>query len=43
MLEGQTNIFEMLYPTYKTTKKIRMITFFSGYDSQCLAMKYLRS
>jgi DNA (cytosine-5)-methyltransferase 1 len=41
MLEGQTNIFEMLYPTYKITKKIRMITFFSGYDSQCLAMKYL--
>ena len=38
---GQTTIFEMLYPTYKITKKIRMITFFSGYDSQCLAMKYL--
>lgn len=41
MLEGQTSIFEMLYPTFKIDKKIRMITLFSGYDSQCLAMKYL--
>lgn len=41
MLEGQTNIFEMLYPTFKITKPIRAITLFSGYDSQCLALKYL--
>ena len=36
-----TTIFDMLYPKYKITKPIRMITLFSGYDSQCLAMKYL--
>lgn len=34
-------IFDELYPTFKITKKVRMLTFFSGYDSQCLAMKYL--
>lgn len=38
---SQTTIFDMLYPKYKITKKIRAITLFSGYDSQCLAMKYL--
>jgi len=41
MLEGQTNIFEMLYPTYKITKPIRLIEMFSGYGSQALALKYL--
>ena len=41
MIEEQYNIFDMLYPKYKITKPIRMLTFFSGYDSQCLAMKYL--
>ena len=41
MLEEQTNIFEMLYPTYKITKKIRLIEMFSGYGSQALALKYL--
>ena len=41
MIDGQYNIFDMLYPKYKITKPIRMLTFFSGYDSQCLAMKYL--
>lgn len=41
MVENQTTIFEMIYPTFKIDKKIRMITLFSGYDSQCLAMKYL--
>ena len=25
MLEGQTNIFEMLYPTFKIDKPIRLI------------------
>lgn len=38
---NQTTIFDMLYPKYKIKNKIRMITLFSGYDSQCLAMKYL--
>ena len=41
MLDNQTNIFEMLYETYKITKPIRLITLFSGYDSQALALKYL--
>ena len=41
MLEGQTNIFEMLYPTFKITKPIRLIEMFSGYGSQALALKYL--
>ena len=41
MLEGQTNIFEMLYPTFKITKPIRLIEFFAGYGSQALALKYL--
>ena len=37
----QLTIFDVMYPKYKITKPIRMITLFSGYDSQCLAMKYL--
>ena len=41
MVENQTNIFELLYPTFKITKPIRLITLFSGYDSQALALKYL--
>lgn len=40
-MDNQTNIFEMLYPTYKITKPIRLIEFFSGYGSQALALKYL--
>lgn len=31
----------MLYPTFKIEKPIRLITLFSGYDSQALALKYL--
>ena len=31
----------MLYPTFKIDKPIRLITLFSGYDSQALALKYL--
>lgn len=34
-------IFDILYPKYKIEKPIRMITLFSGYDSQCLGMNYL--
>ena len=41
MLEGQTNIFEMLYPTFKIDKEIKLITLFSGYDSQALSLRYL--
>ena len=38
---NQTNIFEMLYDTYKITKPIRMIEFFAGYGSTKLAWDYL--
>lgn len=41
MLEGQTNIFEMIYPTYKITKKIRTIELFAGYGSTKLGWNYL--
>lgn len=40
-MEGQTTIFEMLYPTYKIKKPIRLIELFAGYGSQALALKYL--
>ena len=40
-MENQTNIFEMLYDTYKITKPIRMIEFFAGYGSTKLAWNYL--
>lgn len=38
-----TNLFEILYPSYKLdeTKTTRLITLFSGYDSQKLAFNYL--
>jgi DNA (cytosine-5)-methyltransferase 1 len=39
----QTSIFDVMYPKYKITKPIRMITLFSGYDSQCLSMKYINA
>ena len=35
------NMFDMLWERYKITKKIRLCTLFSGYDSQALALKYL--
>lgn len=38
---NQTTIFDVLYPTYKITKPIRLIEFFAGYGSQALALKYL--
>lgn len=41
MLENQTNIFEMMYPTFKIKKPIRFISLFSGYDSGALSLKYL--
>jgi len=37
----ETTIFDFMYPKYKITKPIRLITLFSGYDSQALALKYL--
>lgn len=38
---NQTSIFDILYPKFKIDKPIRLITLFSGYDSQALALKYL--
>lgn len=37
----QTSIFDMIYPKFKIDKPIRLISLFSGYDSQALALKYL--
>lgn len=39
----QINIFDELYPRYflNESKKTRLITLFSGYDSQKLAFNYL--
>ena len=31
----------MVYPTFKIDKKIKLITLFSGYDSQALSLRYL--
>ena len=42
-MNNQLNIFDVMYPKYKITKPIRMITLFSGYDSQCLSMKYINA
>ena len=38
---NQTTIFDMMYPKYKINNPLRVITLFSGYDSQCLALNYL--
>lgn len=38
---NQTTIFDALYPKFKIDKPLRLITLFSGYDSQALALKYL--
>ena len=40
-MDNQTTIFEMLYPTFKIDKPIRLIELFGGYGSQALALKYL--
>ena len=37
----EQTIFDLLYPKFKVDKPIRLITLFSGYDSQALALKYL--
>lgn len=38
---NQTTIFDALYPKFKIDKPLRLITLFSGYDSQALALKYI--
>lgn len=35
------SIFEVLYPTFKIKKPIRLIELFAGYGSQALALEYL--
>ena len=37
----EQTIFDLLYTPYKIDKPIRLISLFSGYDSQALALKYL--
>lgn len=37
----QISMYEMLYPTFKIDKPIRLIELFAGYGSQALALKYL--
>lgn len=39
MIDGQMNIFDVLYPTYKIKKKIRLIELFGGYGSQLMSLK----
>ena len=40
-MNNQISMFDLMYPTYKIKKEIKLITLFSGYDSQALALKYL--
>ena len=40
-MEGQLNIFDVIYPKFKIDKPIRLIELFGGYGSQALALKYL--
>lgn len=35
------DIFSVMYPRYKISKKLRLIELFAGYGSQALALKYL--
>jgi len=41
MIDGQLNIFDVLYPKFIIDKPIRLIELFGGYGSQALALKYL--
>lgn len=41
-MEGsQLSLYDVAWEQFKITKPIRLITLFSGYDSQALALKYL--
>lgn len=37
----QISMFDLLMPTFKINKQLRLIEFFAGYGSQALALKYL--
>lgn len=39
IMKLQSDLFDEEYPEITINKKIRMITLFSGYDSQCMAMQ----
>lgn len=41
MIDGQLNIFDVMYPKFKIDKKIKLIELFGGMGTQALAMKYL--
>ena len=43
MIEGQYNIFDMLYPKFKIDKPIKTIELFGGYGSQLLSLKYINA
>jgi len=40
-MTSEISIFDIMYPKFKIDKPIRLISLFSGYDSQALALKYL--
>jgi len=40
-MEDQLTLFQTMLNEYKIDKPIRLITLFSGYDSQALSLKYL--
>lgn len=40
-MEDQLTLFQTMLEDYKVSKPIRLITLFSGYDSQALSLKYL--
>lgn len=40
-IEGQTNIFQMIYPEFHITKKIRLIELFGGVGAQAKALERL--
>ena len=39
--DGQTTIFDMLYPAFKIDKPIRLIELFAGIGSQAMALRDL--
>ena len=39
----QQSIFDIMYPKFKITNKIKIIEFFGGYGSQSLGMKYINA
>lgn len=40
-MNGQLNIFDVIYPKFKIDKPIKLIELFGGYGSQLLSLKYI--